>query len=135
VLEKCKTQEIKLITDNSIGENKIGLFFILNKKNITIKRITDNSIIEYTIIFTDSEDKFSIKIQGYISVNNSKETFCINETYPNSMRGSVLATYNLKKIIEIFNELYSKNYTSSKSLEDKNKEEIDNYLSGKIEND
>ncbi|GHV81762.1 hypothetical protein AGMMS49991_03200 [Spirochaetia bacterium] len=135
ILEKCKTQEIKLIVDNTIGEIKIGLFFIINKNNITIKRTTENSVIEYTITFNDFEDKFNINIQGNIKVNNSKDTFFIDEIYPNNMRGSVLNTYNLKKIIEIFNELYSKNYTSKKILEDKNKEEIDNFLSGKIQND
>ncbi|GHV62377.1 hypothetical protein AGMMS49587_09050 [Spirochaetia bacterium] len=135
ILEKCKTQEIKLIIDNVIEENKMGLFFIINKKNIAIRRKTETSLIECTIIFNDFEDKFNINIQGHIKVNNSKEVFYIDETYPNNMRGSILNTYNLKRIVEIFNELYSKNYTNNKILEDKNKEEIDNFLSGDIEND
>jgi hypothetical protein len=60
--------------------------------------------------------------------------FGINETYPNSMRGAVLNTFNIREILEIFNLLYTR-YFSEKTEPENGNDDIDNYLNGKIKND
>jgi hypothetical protein len=131
ILEKCQKEKVKLFV-SSMPENE-GLFFIINKKDLTIQRKNSNGLIVYTIRFDDFEDQFNINIVGKISVNDAEETFNINETYPNSMRGSVLNAFNIREIIELFNLLYTRFFSKERKNEDNN--DIDNYLDGKIKND
>jgi hypothetical protein len=133
ILEKCKKEEIKLFLNNMPDDENDGLFFIINKNDLTIRRKNTNGLIVYTIRFKDFEDQFNINITGKISVNDSKETFNIDETYPNSMRGAVLNAFNIREIIEIFNLLYTRFF--ARKNESENNNDIDNYLDGKIKND
>ncbi|MDR2651117.1 MAG: hypothetical protein LBC68_02205 [Prevotellaceae bacterium] len=133
ILEKCKKEEIKLFVSNVPESGSEGLFFIINKKDLTIKRKNQNGLIFYTIKFNDFEEQFNINISGKIHVNDSEETFAIDETYPNSMRGAVLNAFNIRTIIELFNLLYARVFADKGKPENNN--DIDNYLDGKIEND
>jgi hypothetical protein len=132
-LEKCKKEKIKLFLKNMPDTDGDGLFFIMNKKDLTIRRKNSGGLIVYAIRFNELEDQFNINISGKISVNNSEETFNIDETYPNSMRGAVLNVFNIREIIELFNLLYAGFFT--RTDEPANSNDIDNYLDGKISND
>jgi hypothetical protein len=55
-------------------------------------------------------------INRKINVNDSEEIFVINEIYPNSMRGAVLNTFNIREILELFNLLYTGFFSEKKSL-------------------
>jgi hypothetical protein len=68
-------------------------------------------------------------IQGYIKINDAKEEFYINEKYLNSQFGRVMNAYNLKKIIDIFNELGHEDNGNSGGGPPS---DIDNFLAGKI---
>jgi hypothetical protein len=125
-------EEIIFITPLQKTDIKHGLYFIMNKDDISINRIAGDGFIEYTIRFTDFKENFSIYIFGSITVNGTREEFTINETYPNSMRGNVVNAFNLKGIIEKFNELYIK-VMNKKDKPDKNND-IDDYLTGRIKN-
>jgi hypothetical protein len=70
-------------------------------------------------VLNDFEDKFNINIQGKIIVNDSQETFNIDETYPQSIRGNILNVYNLQEIIKIFNLLYTEKFSENKSSKKK----------------
>jgi hypothetical protein len=133
ILEKCKSEEIKLFVSTMPGNRDEGLFFIINKRDLTIRRKSANGLIEYTIRFIDFEDQFNISIAGKISVNESEELFAINETYPNAMRGSVVNAFNIREIIELFNLLYARSFSEKRESENNNND-IDNYLDGKIKN-
>jgi hypothetical protein len=135
ILEKCKTEEIKLFLSNMPDDEEDGLFFIIDKKDLTIRRKNSNGLIVYTIRFNDLEEQFNITISGKISVNNSEEMFRIDETYPNSMRGAVLNAFNIREIIELFNVLYSRFFSMKNEPETNDGNDIDNYLDGKIKND
>jgi hypothetical protein len=132
ILNKCKTEDIKLYVSTMPDKNQGGLFFIINKNDLTIRRREKNGLINYTIKFTDIKEQFNINITGKITVNNSEDTFIIDETYPNSMRANVLNTYAIRQIIELFNLLY-KRYIAEDHKPEKNND-IDDYLSGKIKN-
>ena len=133
ILEKCGKEEIQFFVSNMPEDRREGLFFIINRKDLTIRRKTSNGLIVYTVGFNDFEERFTMRITGKITVNNSEEEFSIDEIYPNSMRGAVLNTFNLREIISLFNVLY----TGSLAGKDmpKNNSDIDNYLDGKIQND
>jgi hypothetical protein len=133
ILDKCKKEEINLFVSSMPQKEDEGLFFIINKKDLTIQRKRSNGLIIYTIRFNDFEEQFNISIIGKISVNDSEEIFNINETYPNNMRGVVLHTFNIREIIEIYNLLYTR-FLSKKNKPEHNND-IDNYLDGKINND
>jgi hypothetical protein len=133
ILEKCKNEEIKLFLKNMPDDENDGLFFIMDKRDLTIRRKNANGLIVYTIRFNDFEDQFNINITGKICVNDSREIFNIDETYPNSMRGAVLNAFNIREIIELFNLLYTRFF--SRKDEPENNNDIDNYLDGKIRND
>jgi hypothetical protein len=68
---------------------------------------------------------FFIYIQGYIKINDSREEFYINEKYLNSQFGSVMNAFNLKKIIDLFNEL-------GRDDDAGNSNDPNDFLSGKI---
>jgi hypothetical protein len=133
ILNKCKTEDIKLYVSTMPDENHGGLFFIINKNDLTIRRKTKNGLINYTIKFTDIIEQFNINITGKIIVNDLEDTFIIDETYPNSMRTNILNTYDIRQIIELFNLLY-KRYIAEDHKPEKNND-IDDYLNGKIKND
>jgi hypothetical protein len=133
ILEKCKKETIELFVSNVPESETEGLFFIINKKDLTVKRKNQNGLIFYTIKFNDFEEQFNINISGKIHVNDSEEIFTIDETYPNSMRGAVLNAFNIRTIIELFNLLYARAFASEDKSENNN--DIDNYLDGKIKND
>jgi hypothetical protein len=135
ILEKCKTEKINLVEVNNFDENKDGLYFIIDKNYIKIKRQKENALILYSIVFNEFEDKFNINIRGEIVVNSSQDSFNIDETYPISMRGNILIVYNIQNIIKIFNLLYSDYRPENKITENKTKKDIDDYLSGRIKND
>jgi hypothetical protein len=133
IQDKCKKEEIKLFPSNIAEDRHEGLFFVINKQELTIRRKTSNGLIVYAIRFSDFDEQFNINITGKINVNNSEERFAIDETYPNSMRAAVLNAFNIREIIELFNLLY----TGSLSKENKseNNSDIDDYLDGRIKND
>ncbi|MDR2020062.1 MAG: hypothetical protein LBQ14_04775 [Treponema sp.] len=133
VLDKCKKEEIKLFVSNMPENGNEGLFFIINKNDLIIKREKSNGMIVYSIRFSDFEEQFNINITGKINVNNSEEAFNIDETYPISMRGAVLNAFNIREIIELFNLLYTR-FISRENIPERNND-IDNYLDGKIKND
>jgi hypothetical protein len=133
ILDKCRKEEVKLFVSNMPPNDREGLFFIMDKNDLIIRRKTNNGLIVYAIRFSDFEEHFAIKISGKISVNDSEETFRIDETYPNSMRGSILNVFNIREIIALFNLLYTE-FISKNSGAEKNND-IDNYLDGKIQND
>jgi hypothetical protein len=137
IFEKCtsedKPEKIIFRTIYNANDKSYGLYFIMTKEILVIKRITSSSMIEYSIKFVDNSDKFNIKIDGYINVNNAHEDINIDETVPNSMKSSVLNSYNLRGIIELFNELYSQSIDDNKKNGDSGND-IDDFLSGKILN-
>ncbi|MDR1249135.1 MAG: hypothetical protein LBK63_07525 [Treponema sp.] len=133
ILNKCKTENIKLYVSTMPDENHGGLFFMINNNDLTIRRREKNGLINYTIKFTDIKEQFNINITGKILVNNSEDTFIIDETYPTSMRANVLNTYAIRQIIELFNLLYKRYITEDHKPKKSN--DIDDYLSGKIKND
>ncbi|MDR1420072.1 MAG: hypothetical protein LBI86_06850 [Treponema sp.] len=133
ILEKCKKEKIKLFVSDIPEHEDEGLFFIINKKDLTIRRKKSGGLIIYTIRFNDFEEQFNISVNGKIDVNHSEEMFAINETCPNSMRGAVLNTFNIREIVELFNLLYTG--FLSRNNKSKNNNNIDNYLDGKIAND
>jgi hypothetical protein len=133
ILDKCKKEDIKLFVSDMPKDSAEGLFFIIDKNDLTIRRKTLNGLIFYTIKFNDFEGQFNIHITGKINVNNAKELFNIDETYPNNMKSSVLNTFNIREIIELFNLLYTR-FFSRKNKSEYN-HDIDNYLEGKIKND
>jgi hypothetical protein len=100
-----------------------------------IRRKNSNGLIVYSIGFNDLAEQFNINITGKINVNDSEETFSINETYPNGMRGAVLNTFNIREIIELFNLLYTGFFSIKNKPENDKDSDIDNYLDGKIKND
>jgi hypothetical protein len=132
ILNKCETEEIIFITPMQKIDITYGLYFIISRSDISIKRVTDNGFIGYTVKFTDFEENFNISIHGSITVNGTKEEFTIDETYPVSMRGKIVNTFNLKRIIEISNELYIKHM--NKKDEPVKNSDIDDYLTGRIKN-
>ncbi|MDR1317532.1 MAG: hypothetical protein LBK13_11740 [Spirochaetales bacterium] len=133
ILDKCRKEEIKLFVSSMPEDKDEGLFFIINKNDLIIRRKTSNGLIFYVIKFDDFEGQFNINITGKINVNDLEETFNIDETYPNSMKGAVLNTFNIRETIELFNLLYTR-FLSRKG-ESENSNDIDNYLDGKIKND
>jgi hypothetical protein len=133
ILDKCKKEEIKFVVSNMPQDEHEGLFFIIDKTDLIIRRKKSNGLIVYAIKFGDREEQFSLKITGKITVNDSEETFSIDEAYPNTMRGSVLNAFNIREIIALFNLLYTEFFSKNSSVEKNN--DIDNYLDGKIKND
>jgi hypothetical protein len=73
---------------------------------------------------------FLVYIQGYIKINDSREEFYINEKYLNSQFRSVMNAFNLKKIIDLFNELGREEDDDNSN--DNAPNDIDDFLSGKI---
>ena len=110
-----------------------GFFFIIDKEKLTIRRNKSGGTIDYSIVFNDFGEQFNIRISGKINVKGSEETFSIDETYPNSMTGAVLNTFNIREIIHLFNLFYAVYF----SKEDKppDNPDIDDYLNGNIKND
>jgi hypothetical protein len=133
ILNKCVSEKIVLILGKSIDDNKEGLYFIVNKKNFEIRRKKQDGLIVYAITISDLDGQFNINIDGKIRVKETEETFNIDEIYPNAMMEAVLNTYNIKKLINIFNLLFEKYYSDDNDPDDNN--DIDDYLSGKIKND
>ncbi|GHU70085.1 hypothetical protein FACS189450_03980 [Spirochaetia bacterium] len=134
ILDKCKKENIRLFVSNNVNENYEGLFFIISKENLTIRRKNSNGLIEYTIKFIELEGKFDINICGIIIVNNSEDKFIIKETYPNNMKNQIINAYNIRQIIDLFNVLY-KNHLSENEEPDEDNNDIDDYLDGNIKND
>jgi hypothetical protein len=133
ILDKCKKEEIKLFVGSTPENEREGLFFILNKSDLTIRRKNSNGLIFYNIKFNDLEEQFNINISGKINVNKSEEIFNIDETYPNSMRGSVLNAFNIRETIELFNLLYTGFFPGKDPSG--HDSDIDAYLDGTIKND
>jgi hypothetical protein len=138
ILDKSVKEEITPIAAESVNTGKEGFYFIMNRKNMEIRRKRENALIAYTVAITDSGEQFNILIDGKISVytggRSTEETFKINETYPNGMQGAVLNAYNIRKLIEIFNLLFG-DFFSDKNDDPEDHPDIDDYLSGKIKND
>jgi hypothetical protein len=109
------------------------MYFIETQKERIVKLILEGRLIEYSIQIIDLTDSFIIYIQGYIKVDESRKEFYINERYLNSQFESVLNSYNLKKLFDIFNELGRDENNDGGDDDDPNgPDDIDDFLSGKI---
>jgi hypothetical protein len=108
---------------------KEGVYFIETQGERIIKLNYEKRLIEYNFRIIDLTDTFIIYIQGYIKINDSREEFYINEQYLNSQFGSVMNAYNLKKIIDLFNQLGREEKDESGNS---NQNDIDDFLSGRI---
>jgi len=127
LLEKYKIEDIKYTHDRTIQITE-GLYFIETQEERIIILNLDKRQIEYSFRIIDTNDSFIIFIQGKIKINESLEEYYINEQYPNNYFGKVINAYNLRKTIELFNEL-GKEENNEKN---KKSNDIDDFLSGKI---
>jgi hypothetical protein len=138
ILEKSVKEEITPVAAESVNAGKEGFYFIMNRKNMEIRRKRENALIAYTVAITDLGEQFNILIDGKISVytggRSAKEAFKINETYPNGMQGAVLNAYNIRKLMELFNLLFG-DFFSGDNDDPEDHSDIDDYLSGRIKND
>ncbi|MDR2516567.1 MAG: hypothetical protein LBC88_04200 [Spirochaetaceae bacterium] len=128
ILRNCSRDNIKYLHDQST-QTKEGIYFIETQGERIIKLKYEKRLIEYSFHIIDANDMFLIYIQGYIKINNSREEFYINEKYLNTQFGSVMNAFNLKKIIDLFNELGREEDDKGN---DNDSNDIDNFLSGKI---
>jgi hypothetical protein len=127
ILNNYSKNDIKYLHDQA-AQIKEGVYFIETQGERIIKLKYEKRLIEYSFRIIDSNDMFIIYIQGYIKINDSREEFYINEKYLNSQFGSVMNAFNLKKIIDLFNELGRDD--DAGNTNDPN--DIDDFLSGKI---
>jgi len=127
ILANYTPESINYIHDRTT-QIKEGLNFIETQGERIIIMSQDGRRIEYSIRVIDANNDFIIYIQGFIKVNESQEEFYINEQYLNNQFVNVLNAYNLRKIIELFNE-FGKNENEENS---KKSNDIDDFLSGKI---
>ncbi|GHU04405.1 hypothetical protein FACS1894147_09520 [Spirochaetia bacterium] len=111
---------------------KEGMYFIETRDEHIIKFKHDDRFIEYSFRVIDLDDgTFIMYIQGHIKINNQKEEFYINERHLNSQFKNVLYAYNLKPIIDLFNDLSMDDPDDDRDPNSSN--DIDDFLSGKIE--
>jgi hypothetical protein len=129
ILQNHKKEDIKYLHVQTMELLHEGMYFIETQGERIIKLIYENRLIEYSFRIIDLDDSFIIYIQGVIKINDSKEEFYINEQYLNTQFQSVMNTYNLKKIIEIFNEM---GRNDNDKDDKKSSNDIDDFLSGKI---
>ncbi|GHU60999.1 hypothetical protein FACS189445_2300 [Spirochaetia bacterium] len=133
IIRKARKEDIKYSHDPGIPI-KEGMYFIETQNEHIIKFKHEDRFIEYNFRVIDQNDSFIIYIQGHIKVNNQREEFYINEKYLNRQFKEVLNAYNLKRIIDLFNDLFMDNPgddTDPKDTDSPN--DIDDFLSGKIE--
>jgi hypothetical protein len=126
--------EIRLITPSRIKEIKRGMYFVSEKEGeIKINLIEEDVIIDYLINIKTINEKINIFINGFIKHGKSQIDFYIDETYPGNQVKKVLYGYNIKEIVDKYNELYLQEFNRDDPDDDEQKKnDIDNFLSGKI---
>jgi AraC-like DNA-binding protein len=129
ILLNYKNGNVKYLHDLATQLLPNGIYFIETQGERIIRYIHENRLIEYSFRIIDLDDSFIIYIQGSIKVNDTKEEFYINERYFNRQFKNVMNAYNLKKIVEVFNEM-GRNEDNKK--DNNNSNDIDDFLSGKI---
>jgi hypothetical protein len=134
IIRKAKKEDIKYSHDPGILI-KEGIYFIETRDDHIIKFKGEDRFIEYSFRVIDLQDgSFIMYIQGQIKVNNQKEEFYINEKYLNRQFKDIVNAYNLKRIIDLFNELFMDDPDGDNVPKDTNiPNDIDDFLSGKIE--
>ncbi|GHV27619.1 hypothetical protein AGMMS4952_09600 [Spirochaetia bacterium] len=134
ILRKTRKEDIKYSHDPGITI-KEGIYFIETRDEHSIKLKHDDRFIEYSFRVIDLNDgSFIMYIQGHIKVNNQKEEFYINETYLSRQISDVFYAYNLKPLIDLFNDLSMDDPDDGNTPRDpKIPNDIDDFLSGKIE--
>ncbi|GHV94241.1 hypothetical protein AGMMS50293_05610 [Spirochaetia bacterium] len=128
ILVNYNKENIKYLHDQA-SQIKEGVYCIETPGERIIKLHYEKRIIEYSFRIIDLNDSFAIYIQGYIKINDSKEEFYINEKYLNSQFGNVMNAYNLKKVMDLFNEFGREEHGDNNN---NGTNDIDDFLSGRI---
>lgn len=136
----------KYLIDNYLMKNFVfqgvktglekGYYFVQSKIN-DIELIVDegNIRIEYNLSFNRVGETTNVKIIGFIKHSESRVDFFIDETYSNSLMDSVLNAFNLVPLIKKYNDSYVAYFhekVKEEDVEEKAKQEIDNFFMGKI---
>ncbi|QQO10197.1 hypothetical protein [Breznakiella homolactica] len=135
VIANYLNKKIGVITSALKHQFNQGVFFILENKNEIEICIKEGGVyINYSIKLKEMEDLLRLFIQGFIQHGDSKIEFYIDETYPGNQINAVLNGYNIKRLIDKYNEIYREYFKEIKEedLDVKSKKTIDDFLSGKI---
>ncbi len=135
VIQNYLNSKIGVITPALKEKVNQGVFFIPNNNNEIGIVIAENSLrIEYGVKIQHIDETVNIFIQGYINHNNSQVDFYIDESYLSKQIEAVLNGYNIKTLIDRYNEVYLDYFKKAKEedAEEMNKKHIDDFLSGKI---
>jgi len=128
ILKNYDKKDITYVQEQP-ADSAEGIFFIETRDDRKIILNFTGRKIEYCFRFINSKDTFVIYIQGIIKINDTEEDFYINEQYSNSQFENVINSYNLKRTIELFNDL-GKKENKEETVSSPN--DIDNFLSGRI---
>jgi hypothetical protein len=133
ILLNYKQFNIKYLHDQTAQAPEGWIYFIETQEGLMVKLIREKRSIEYSVRIIDLNDSFIVYIQGFIKVNDAKEEFYINEPYLNSQFSNVVNAYNLKKLIDLFNDLGRDDPANNNPNGNNGSSDIDDFLSGKIE--